>query len=537
MNQFVGGVTSHTHSLDDRLDGYDVFERLIAARVSSHDGPLFTTSADPDALWGAFIYGLPEGRRQHYVCNACRRFVMTYGGLVTIDENGNKRSLLWAGLEGIPGIFLASVAGMNSLIGAAHVTGVFYSSDETWGTPMNHDKKRIRFWSHLHGKPKNVHRNPLKTADQAMAEKREEFGMLQRGLAEFSEAAAKEALRVLQADALNRADRFIKPVEWFLRAHENRRNQNALWRMIAEAPVGFAHVKGTVVSTLYEDIQSGYDYTTVMKRWNEKMHPLQYQRPQAPPAAGNIAQAEKIVEKLGLERSFERRYATLDDVQHFLWRPGRSKTAAELAAEVNAGVFGHLTPKAPGWQTPPPGKLSLPNQRMTFARFERDVLPHAKTIEAFLPERANFYGLLTAVHPDAPTLFQWPNHVSWYVYNGGSGAYDWHLSQGYRKVMGVFLPPYDWAERGKFSHQGKRVFFALEDARDRRAASAPLCIFPECLKSELHGVRATIEAHSKSRHPSGAHVPNQANGICFDDANSVDLRINGETRITLDRMD
>lgn len=35
------------------------------------------------------------------------------------------------------------------------------------------------------------------------------------------------------------------------------------------------------------------------------MNPLQYQRPQAAPSAGNVAQAERIVEKLGIANSLE----------------------------------------------------------------------------------------------------------------------------------------------------------------------------------------------------------------------------------------
>lgn len=53
-----------------------------------------------------------------------------------------------------------------------------------------------------------------------------------------------------------------------------------------------------MIGTLLDDIASGMSFDSVSRRFAEKMHPLQYQRPQAAPSAGNIAQAEKIVEKL-----------------------------------------------------------------------------------------------------------------------------------------------------------------------------------------------------------------------------------------------
>jgi hypothetical protein len=46
------------------------------------------------------------------------------------------------------------------------------------------------------------------------------------------------------------------------------------------------------------------------------------------------------------------------------------------------------------------------------------------------------------------------------------------------------------------AHQGKAVFFLLHGAQETIQRGA--AIFPENLRSELHGIRSVIEAHSKS---------------------------------------
>ena len=45
-------------------------------------------------------------------------------------------------------------------------------------------------------------------------------------------------------------------------------------------------------------------------------------------------------------------------------------------------------------------------------------------------------------------------------------------------------------------HQGEGVILVIDRARDSQNAS--LAIFPETLRSDLHAIRATVEAFSKA---------------------------------------
>ena len=52
-----------------------------------------------------------------------------------------------------------------------------------------------------------------------------------------------------------------------------------------------------------------------------------------------------------------------------------------------------------------------------------------------------------------------------------------------------------WSGEDKYPHQGKGVMFLIKGAKDTKNRGTSL--FPEILRSELHGVRSVIEAHSQ----------------------------------------
>ncbi len=438
-------------------------------------------------LYSRFLDALPEDQRQFHNCHACRQFVNTYGSLVTIDEHGVTHSALWNSNDA-PEMYQHPISVMIQWIEHASVTGVFYSPKTMWGTPVT------GIWTHLAVAPAYVFASPAKTADQAMAEKHEDFLMLSRALGRYRLNDVATAVNLLKTDSLYRSEKVLGVAEWLLdlqsrlgKTKHHGHRQSLIWRAVASAPVGYCHVQSSMIGTLLDDLSTGMEFATVARRFTEKMHPLQYQRPQAAPSAGNIAQAEKLVEQLGIERALHRRFARLEEIQT-IWRPAMMKTD-------HHGVFGHLQSKQKASTL-----VAVAGGNITWTKFRRDVLPNALEIKFYVPYgRNNYCALVTAVDPDAPLIFQWDNPVSWYVYNGGSPAEQWGLSAGeMRTVTAVTFQPSMWGDPRE--HQGASVVFILAGAKDNNALNASACIFPEMLKSELHAVRSTIEAYSKSTH-------------------------------------
>ena len=539
---------SITNIIPDTDDGYALFERVVAQRVNELGATLFRTSASPEALWGHYLMHLPEEKRQHYNCHGCRRFIQAFGGLASV-VGGTLYSALWSEL-GTPSFFLPSVVALRNLVKHSRITGVFYADEEVWGTPSNWSPKQARTWRHLSGIQSALRqKHATLTASQREAEKLEEHGMLGRAVAEYRQGLVEEAVRVLRSETLPGSEKAVKIAEWFRERYDDDNNRR--WLAIAEAPPGFAHVKTTIISTLLEDVRAGLPFHEIKARWAEKVHPLTYQRATAPPKEGTIREAEKLVAELGLERSLERKFATMADVQHVLWRPTSPKP------EETPGVFGHLKTKRA--ESEKPRSVELPAQTITWEKFRAKVLPEARTLEVALPRLGPYYGLVTAKHADAPPILQWdhPEHrnpVSYYVYMHGSdperwglASYmSWGLSSSWGPVKAVFLAPHQWAEEQAkalkltrplkpfFEHQGRLAAFAIEGAIDQ--TNNELALFPNTVKNELHGIRAVIEAHSRSRKVEQVEG-DLANGIMFNGKEAIRVRVNGLDVFALDRWD
>ena len=505
-------TTSHSTKKQKPRDEYgDLLDslRVHFASVVGDGRPLFTT--DSDGLWPVFLDALPAREAQHHTCQACRHFVERFGGLVAIDENGRTEPVMWGAA---PGFYKNAFAAARKKVSRSKVTGVFLSSDPVWGLPVTGD------WKHMAVAPPAsmlFRKSALKTAGRAMSERREEYGMLQRGLAEFGSDVVGRAVTLLESEALYRHEKALGPAKWLAELHEKRgategkaARENLTWLAVATAPVGFCHVRSTMIGTLLEDLAGGMPVESVRRRFAEKMHPLQYQRPTAPPSSGNIAQAEKVVAALGSARAFERRYARLDEIQA-IWRPQQESQPA-----AGGTMFGHLRH----------GSLSaaqqIPAVTMTWEKFARTVLNGAEKIEALVPSRGPFVGMVTATDPSAPPILQWDqddrrNPVSWYLYSGGSYAHNWNVRDGtFVAVNAISQLPSMWS--GGHEHQGCGVILVLDGCRDT-GGSAGLCLFPEILKSEYREIRHTIEAYSHSRKLTGADEA----GAC-----GLDLRKGGK---------
>lgn len=471
---------------------HDYSALLVCARKSfdaiaaTHKSLFQTNAADLNDL---YLDSLPSERQVHN-CSCCRRFIETYGGLVAIAENGETIPAMW-NPEGVPDFYQPAFAALFDRVKRARVESVFLTKQPTWGNPVTGD------WSHLSVSPPTamVYRERVLTAGQAMAAAKENFRTVAVALGEFKPAMLDEAARVLQAGALARSEKFIAPVKWLRALHDRpkgRLGENVMWRAIASAPEGYCHPRASVIGSLLEDIAVGMPFDAIKSRFDAKLGPLIYRRPQAAPSGGNIKAAEELVAKLGIAPSLERRFARLDELQT-TWKPAPAKEA-----QAAGGVFGHLKPKGDAGARP----LDLPPVTMTWEKFSRTVLPSAERLEILVPHQGRFIALTTAVNADAPPILKWDraderNPVAWYVYPSGSPAAQWRLTSGqWAKVSAVAPFPTMWGSN-PMPFLGDGFVLVIDGAGDTRGNSGN-ALFPECLREEVHGVRSTIEAHSRS---------------------------------------
>jgi hypothetical protein len=507
---------------------YYNFETAITKRISTPvNGPIFTTNAV--GMWDAYLDNLPSDR-QHYNCKNCERFITKYGGLVTMTPEGFVVPLLWH-RDDFPIWFSASVAEMWAIVKSAKVTGVLVNDEKVWGNPKTGE------WTHLSGCPATVYEGKLKTAHQIMADKLQDFGILKHGLADFKIEVAQQAVRVLEADALDRSEKTLGVAKWFLALHEKLRDvkgsrrDNIIWLAVATAPVGWCHVRSSMISTLLDDLVQGLGYEEIAARWAKKMHPLAYMRPTAPASDGAIAQANKIIAKMEGEGSLARRFAKLDEVTAF-WRP--QADPAKEAPKPQGGVFDHLKTKQN-----PCAEIQLPAQTLTWVRFLNEVLDKAFKIEFLAPAYGAYFGLVTAVNLDAPPLLQWDtdprNPVSWFFFHGGSACSKWNLEPGWVNVNAMCAKPCHWHHPEKFTKDGEAIFMVLEGCH-LRVEQPGGNFFPESLRQEYHEIRRVMEHYSNKAVIAG-HLEGTANGFALQkgDTFNAQVRVNGKDLYKIDR--
>lgn len=497
-------------------DNYTQFlhelQERFAATLKAGDNLLFDTAVI--GLFDDYLSAIPEQHRQYYNCSCCRHFVSHFGGLVTIDAEGNQTPLLWS--DDAPGIHRVGVAAMAQRVRRVSVRTVFLASDAIWGHPESGGHQ------HMHIRPPQAlqFKRTVLSAGQKMAEKREDFGTVARALSEFRREHLDTALQLLRSDQLYTSEKVLGQAEFLHKLHTDRGSakgakamDNILWRAVASAPAGFCHPRSSMIGTLLEDIAAGKSYEQVSRAFAAKMHPLRYQRPQAAPAAGNIAQAEKVFEQLGLAPALPRRIARFEEVPK-VWMPAEAKPVQPAGA----GVFAHVQPKGAAQAK---SGMDTPTITMTLQKFVQTVIPTAEQIEVEIQSGRNpFIGITTALNEDAPRLFQWDHPFAWYVWNSGSTAAQFGMQAGWAKLSGITRLPARWGDEGeRFKHHGDGIILLLDGARETRTSGA--AIFPSLMRSELHGVRATIEAHSRGT---------VMGGLADGSAVGLDLRDQGNSQ-------
>lgn len=520
----TASALAHNHDHD-----YSVLLKAVTDTFNSlNTSVVFQTDAAD--LFETYLEHIPDTERQLHNCNACKVFLRRYGGLVTVNSSdGTLVPLMW-NLDAAPEFYHNTFSALQTKIRRARIVSQFFTTERVWGTPVT------GAWSHIAVVPLEsmIYKERAFTASQARAASKERFKTVSIALSDFKAAALDEALRILNADVLSRSDRFVAPVRWLRDLHsrpKGRNGENLLWLATALAPEGFCHPRASVVSSLLEMIEKGMEFDAIKRAWSNLLHPRQYQRPKVAPAAANIKQAEELIEKLGFAKSLERRFATLDECET-VWKP-----SPVAAPAVSGGIFAHLKSRETELKL---DSISLPCITMTWKKFSETILPNTSQLELNIPSRGNFCALLTAVHADAPIIMKWNNPFSWYVYHNGSNASQWRLNyNAWIPITGIVPIPNTWST-SSLTEIDAGIVLTLAGAVDTND-QAGNALFPECLTSELHGVRATIEAYSESAQISGRENAS-ACGVCFGkkSTNIATLRatINGvASEYHIDRWD
>jgi len=517
-NRMSQEISSFAQSVNDHHNEEykKVLERLqevFDRNLSENDYKLFRTAGPKNEVNEAYLASFEPEHQQYHDCSCCRHFLQKFGSSVVINKDGVAVAAMWGtkndfSQEEFP-FYHNAINAMRSATLARSVISTLLETDNGWGTyatyrdDVYHQNDEDIVFRHFNviAPSKVLWNSAVKTPYQRSKAQYQNYINVRRALGIYSMETLTKAINLQAADPAYRSNVIEAPLNWFyslkqqLEGKGRRVKDNLIWRAVASAPDGFCHIKASMLGTFLDDIAAGRKADVIKRRFESKMDPLQYQRPQASPTKGNIQQGENIIRSLGLENSLLRRYATVDDVLEWSWQPKAPDRMQEAGR-----VFSHLldnTKKAD------PNVSSGQVSTMTWQKFKRQILPMAEKLWWIAPYRTTTVVFMsTAVDSTAEPILRWDsmdqrNPVAWFTYNRAMYANDVGLSAGrVCEVVGITPKPDTWFGKARLGESGDILI--VQGCQDK-LLDAGLALFPEFMRSELHAVRSTIEAHSNSK--------------------------------------
>lgn len=525
-----GGLPKMTRPSSTRTETQSLYRsmREHAERLLKTAGSVFHVDLDDDyhILREAFDNGLPTEYHQEFNCSACHRFMKRFGDLAIVDaKTGNLRPLFWnSDLQN--DFYRKAVKAIENLFEAKKVKKVFRVTEKT----INAGISESGGFCHMNFKFPAGRMHAAEPKGFASATSVELAEMLNRVLADNQVSTIHKAADLLLEDKLPYADKHKSAIRWLrnvvemgqlTKVSDDVKRHNLLHLAAADSFLGCIHqLRNGALSTLLKDIGLELPFGNIKDNWIALADPIAYMRPTAAPSSGNIAAAERLFSELGLSKDdLKRKYLLMKDIpkEVFMWNsPTTPKTPS--------GIFSDLIPR-----TKPPQSTtnttnnddpSIPPTSLTFASFINRILPTAKCIEYHLPSHPPLHFLITGL-PGTNPLMQWhtsTNLASGYVYHQPAAAETHNLQPGWTSVSAIIPAPNLWegvpatstlplsdeltqgvtadgvkTKAYKHAHHGWRYIVCLEHIEDTSHSS---CLFPTFLRSELHGVRSTIESYS-----------------------------------------
>lgn len=400
------------------------FQANFADMIKDAD-TLFTIEVDKDAFWNLYLNSFPEGtnpifrERREYDCSCCRHFIKAIGNVAVI-KNGKIRTM-WE-FDAHSTTFQPVIDALDAHLKERPVTDMFISKFKSIGTDKNHETLaggKVLTWDHFYlDLPKQFVDTSFRSVAEIIGSFRDTRNVFKRSLDEISEEAILTVLELIYSNTLYKGAEWkdaLKKLLVYKRAYEalsESEKANFAWEHAKEAGMNVGRIRNHSIGTLLIDISEGMELDEAVWRWQKVVDPTNYKRPKGIFTANQLKAAQKTVTELGYMDSLPRRYAKLDDIRvnNILF------CNRDAAKRIDGGmdIFGEMMAEASG----SPKKFSRVEE-ISIEKFISDVLPTAKSIEAYLENRhaANMCSLIAPKNADAKTMFKWDNGFSW-AYSG-----------------------------------------------------------------------------------------------------------------------
>lgn len=439
------------------LSGDDVWEVYLKSFLPEHD-PVFR---DPEST--------------EHNCNHCKNFIRRYGNVVSIVNN---EIISMFDIDPSDEYF-KSMRAMNNAITKSKVVNVFFEtfqelkslpyescskSNEVFrlGVAQNHKRytkeeaekfgvvkpNEIRTFDHFHlDLPKAFVDFSGKSVESIMGDFRDAKNVFQRAMESISldtlhlvKDLIKQGSLLDGTTHLFKIDQIIPLKTEYDKLSANKRDN---WCWVNSYRLPFAKFRNELIGVLCSELSEGKELNAACLSWNKRVDPKNYMKATAPITEKQIKEAQKFVEEHGYMESFNRRFATLKDINvteilHTNSGDGKIKTVSIFDSVKAAPSTRHKRSEFDKVETVPIDK------------FMEDILPSCTSVEVFLTNahENNMVSLTTADDLNAKKIFKWPNNFSW-TFNGnlaGKSQIKEEVKTKGGKVDGVFRFSMMWAD-------------------------------------------------------------------------------------------
>ena len=459
------------------------FQKQLQENLNNMTGKLFRSSVSGNEVFDLYINGFEndpvfrDPNSSEHNCNLCKNFIRRYGNIISVNED-NKITTIWDNVE--ESDYYLSAKAISEKIKKAKIQDVFF---ETWNelNSLNYESckktnskfrlgiaknvkrytkeeaekfgvvkpNEIRKFYHLHlDIPTEYVDMTGKSVEAIMGEYRDAKNVFQRAMEEISEDTLKLVRDLINQGSLLDGQTHLYKIEQILPLKIQYdglpKSEKDNWCWVNSYKLPFAKFKNELIGVLCTELAEGKELNEACKAWNKRVDPANYMKATAPITKKQIAEAQKFVEENGYEESFNRRFATIDDI----------KVSEILHANAGDGKVKKVSLFDNVKSTSTRHKRSEFDrvEEVSIEKFMSDILPTCTSVEVFLTnqQEGNLVSLTTANILDSKRIFKWDNNYSW-TYNGnlaGKSMIKEAVKDAGGNVTGVLRASMIWNESG-----------------------------------------------------------------------------------------
>lgn len=448
----------------------------------SKTGKLFRVELSGQNVWDLYINSFendPKFRDPNSSvsnCNHCKNFIRRYGNIVSVDQNYGITTMF--DVTNVDDEYKNTVKVLTESIKASKITEVFFEtfkelnslpyescskSNKVFQLGVARNEKRytkeeaekfgvvkpdeIRTFNHMHLiVDKAFVDTSGDSVEKIMGNYRDAKNVFQRAMETISLDTLRLVKDLINQGSLLDGTTHLFKIEQIIPMKEQYdnlpANQRDNWCWVTSFNLPYAKFRNELIGVLCSELSEGEELNKACQSWNKRVDPANYMKAKAPITKKQIEEAKEFVIENGYEESFNRRFATIDDIKvseilHSNVGEGKIKSVS-IFDGVKSTSTRHKRNEFDGVE------------EVGIEKFMKDILPSCTSVEAFLANshQGNLVSLTTAASDESKPIFKWDNNYSW-TFNGNlagkSQLAEMVESKGGR-TDGVFRFTHSWNE-------------------------------------------------------------------------------------------